>query len=166
MSDLIADLYRQNEWANLRLIEVCRALPEDLLDATAVGSYGTIRDTLVHYVGGEQRYVRWLGGDLGGDLGIEPMRTGDAFPGFDYLIASVRASASALTALARSRPGSRVDRPGEKVDAEVILVQAINHGAEHRSQICTILTALGVTPPELDGWTWGEADGRIEYSEG
>ena len=162
MSDLIADLYRQNEWASLRLIEVCRTLPDDLLDATAVGSYGTIRDTLVHYVGGEQRYVRWLGGDLG----IEPMRTGDAFPGVDYLVGSVRASAKALAALARSRPGSRVDRdPGEKIDAEVILVQAINHGAEHRSQICTILTALGVTPPELDGWTWGEADGRISRSE-
>lgn len=161
MSDLIADLYRQNEWASLRLIEVCRALPEDLLDATAVGSYGTIRDTLVHYVGGEQRYVQWLGGDLG----VIPMQTGDAFPGFDYLAASVRASAAALTALARSRPGSKVDRdPGEVIDAEVVLVQSINHSTEHRSQVCTILTALGVTPPELDGWTWGDADGRIRYS--
>lgn len=162
MSDLIADLYRQNEWANLRLLEVCRALPEDLLDATAVGAYDTIRDTLVHYIGGEQRYVRWLRGNLG----MEPMRDGDAFPGFDYLEASVRASAVALTALARTAPGTKVDRdPGEQIDAEVILVQALNHGAEHRSQVCTILTALGVTPPELDGWTWGVADGRIERSD-
>ncbi len=141
---------------------MCRALPEDLLDATAVGSYGTIHDTLVHYIGGEQRYVHWLGGDLG----MEPMPPGDAFPGFDYLTASVRASAIALTALANDRPGSRVDRdPGEVIDTEVILVQALNHSTEHRSQICTILTALGATPPELDGWTWGEADGRIERTE-
>ncbi len=162
MSDLIADFYRQNEWANLRLIEVCRALPDDQLDATAVGSYGTIRDTLTHYVGAEQRYV-WR---LGGDLGIEPMQAGDGFPGFDYLVASVRASARALPELARVRTGSTVaGEPGEVIGAEVVLVQAINHSTEHRSQICTILTALGVTPPELDGWTWGEADGRTERSE-
>jgi uncharacterized damage-inducible protein DinB len=37
------------------------------------------------------------------------------------------------------------------------VVQVINHAAEHREQICSVLSALGVTPPDLDGWAYGEA---------
>ena len=39
----------------------------------------------------------------------------------------------------------------------VILVQAINHATEHREQINSMLSALGITPPDLDGWSYGEA---------
>jgi uncharacterized damage-inducible protein DinB len=33
-------------------------------------------------------------------------------------------------------------------------VQAINHATEHRSQVMTALTQVGITPPDLDGWSW------------
>jgi uncharacterized damage-inducible protein DinB len=42
----------------------------------------------------------------------------------------------------------------------ILLTQAINHATEHRSQIMTILTQLGIEPPELDGWTYFEDQGR------
>jgi uncharacterized damage-inducible protein DinB len=41
------------------------------------------------------------------------------------------------------------------------MVQAINHATEHREQISSMLTALGVTPPDLDGWAYGEATGAL-----
>ncbi|NLF14530.1 MAG: hypothetical protein GX597_22300 [Anaerolineaceae bacterium] len=37
------------------------------------------------------------------------------------------------------------------------MVQVINHATEHREQINSILCSLGVTPPGLDGWSYGEA---------
>lgn len=37
------------------------------------------------------------------------------------------------------------------------MVQIINHATEHREQIRSMLNALGVTPPNLDGWSFGEA---------
>ncbi len=40
------------------------------------------------------------------------------------------------------------------------LGQALHHGTDHRSQICTVLTALGVEPPAIDVWDFGEQDGR------
>jgi len=43
------------------------------------------------------------------------------------------------------------------VEPWVVMVQAINHATEHREQISSMLSALGVTPPELDGWAYGEA---------
>ena len=38
--------------------------------------------------------------------------------------------------------------------ASLILLQAVNHATEHRSQIATILTQLGIEPPAMDGWTF------------
>ena len=38
----------------------------------------------------------------------------------------------------------------------VVMVQAINHATEHREQIKSMLSALGVTPPDIDGWSYAE----------
>jgi hypothetical protein len=35
------------------------------------------------------------------------------------------------------------------------LAQALNHGTDHRSQICTALTTLGVEPPAVDVMSYG-----------
>jgi uncharacterized damage-inducible protein DinB len=40
------------------------------------------------------------------------------------------------------------------------LAQVIQHGTDHRSQVCTGLTSFGVTPPDIDLWSFGEATGR------
>lgn len=37
---------------------------------------------------------------------------------------------------------------------------ALHHGTDHRSQICTVLTTLGVEPPEIDVWDYGMEKGR------
>jgi uncharacterized damage-inducible protein DinB len=48
-----------------------------------------------------------------------------------------------------------------EVKAGMLVAQTLNHGNEHRAQIFTILTTIGVEPPELDGWSWGYATGRF-----
>jgi uncharacterized damage-inducible protein DinB len=35
------------------------------------------------------------------------------------------------------------------------LAQALHHGTDHRSQVCTILTNLDVEPPGIDVWDFG-----------
>ena len=42
----------------------------------------------------------------------------------------------------------------------VRLAQAIHHGTDHRSQVCTALTSLGIEPPGIDLWEWAESVGR------
>jgi uncharacterized damage-inducible protein DinB len=47
------------------------------------------------------------------------------------------------------------DPPGTWwMPVSLFLLQAVNHGTEHRSQIATVLTQLGVEPPEMDGWAY------------
>lgn len=41
------------------------------------------------------------------------------------------------------------------------LAQALHHGTDHRSQVCTTLTTLGVEPPAIDVWDFAEQAGRL-----
>jgi uncharacterized damage-inducible protein DinB len=173
MADLIEDLYRHNEWASLRLIEVCRTLAPEQLDATAPGAFGSIRSTLTHLVGAEALMVQRLGGSTGATLASR----GATWPGFEALEDIVRAAADALIERARAVGGSRVvvqEEPGVRVEIEanVLLVQVLNHSTEHRSQICTILTVLGAMPPTdddgqtiVDAWAWSDAKGLARRLE-
>jgi uncharacterized damage-inducible protein DinB len=43
----------------------------------------------------------------------------------------------------------------------VRLAQALHHGTDHRSQICTALTTLAVEPPAIDVWDFAAQDGRL-----
>ena len=42
----------------------------------------------------------------------------------------------------------------------VRLAQAIDHGTDHRSQLFTALSTLGVEPPEIDLWAWALENGK------
>ena len=160
MPDVITDYYRQNEWANLALVEACRGLDDEQLDATAVGTFGSIRDTLRHIVSAEGGYAA--------RLGQEPSRRlqrDDPWPGLDALAQMVSDAAEALAAAARGATDRtiRVGSDAEQYDVEaaVVLIQAFHHSTDHRSQICTILTTLGVDPPDLSSWDWGLAEDRM-----
>jgi uncharacterized damage-inducible protein DinB len=41
------------------------------------------------------------------------------------------------------------------------LAQALHHGTDHRSQICTALTSLGLEAPAIDVWDFAETQGRL-----
>jgi uncharacterized damage-inducible protein DinB len=41
------------------------------------------------------------------------------------------------------------------------LALALHHGTDHRSQICTALTSLGLEPPSIDVWDFGLQAGRV-----
>ena len=41
------------------------------------------------------------------------------------------------------------------------LAEVLDHGTDHRSQVCTALTSLGVEPPKIDVYAFGLDTGRI-----
>ena len=45
--------------------------------------------------------------------------------------------------------------------ASVFVSQALHHGNAHREQICSILTSLGIEPPDVQAWGFAEATGRM-----
>ena len=92
----------------------------------------------------------------------------DPFPGFEPLAARfAHGDAQLEEAAAQAGEDREVhvtgdDPPGTwRMPVSLFLLQAINHGTEHRSQVATILTQLGVEPPNMDGWTYLDASGQL-----
>lgn len=162
MSDVTTDFIRQNEWANLAVIDACRTLTDEQLDATVDGTFGSIRSTLGHIISAETYY-----GHL---LGMEVSRwddDNDPWPDWDGLADLVRGAADALVAAAADAADRRVRSSSGKwdIDAPVVVVQAVHHGADHRSQINTVLTSLGLEPVDISSWGWGDGTGRMHSLE-
>lgn len=155
----LPDFFRYNLWANLRLLDACAQLSDAQLDVTAQGTFGSVRETLTHMVAAEEGYAQAVTGSLPSPL----LRDQPQFPGFDELRRRVTLSGEALIAFAERAEREDLDRvlhlDGGTYDAAVIieLIQAINHGVDHRSQIATLLSQHDVTPPDLDGWSYNDA---------
>lgn len=148
-------LFEHNHWANQQIIRACAALSDEQLDEQPhTATKGTIRQTLIHLVQSQRGYLALL------TLPVSER------PAPSVNIADQeqheRESGQGLIALAKGEiklySNTRLQtKDGYLVDPWVVLLQAINHATEHREQINSMLTALGVTPPDLDGWAYGEA---------
>ncbi|MHB8624752.1 MAG: DinB family protein [Aggregatilineales bacterium] len=153
-------MFEHNNWANLQIIRTCATLSNDQLNAEPQSAtQGSIRSTLQHLVTAQQHYLRHL------TLPLEERLTPVPTPPFAELEQFLTTSGDALLALARD-PASipnqgQIKTPlvgdGYLVEPWVLMVQIINHATEHREQIKNMLSALGVTPPNIDGWMFGEA---------
>ncbi len=157
--NILEKLFEHNNWANRRIIQACYALSDRQLDAEPQSvTKGSIRLTLVHLVASQQSYVSLL------TLPVEARAR--AIPSVAQLEQAATSSGEGLLALARDEPGKRPQTQlrttdGYFVEPWVVMVQAINHATEHREQISSMLSSLGVTPPEMDGWAYGEATNTL-----
>ena len=152
--NVLAGLFEHNNWANLQIIEACAALSNEQLDAEPQSAtFGSIRVTLTHLVAAQQGYLSLL------TLPIESRHK--ISPSFAELPQVASSSGEGLLELARNESSTllriRVQTTdGYFIEPWVVMVQAINHATEHREQINSMISALGVTPPDLDGWSYGE----------
>ncbi|HLA86437.1 MAG TPA: DinB family protein [Anaerolineales bacterium] len=156
--NFLEKLFEHNNWANLRIIQACSALSDEQLDAEPQSAtQGSIRSTLSHLAGAQAGYLSLL------TLPVEERVR--VTPAFDELQEFVSKSGEGLLALARGvqkplKPQLQT-RDGYFVESWVLMVQIINHATEHREQIKSMLSALGVIPPDIDGWSYGEATNAL-----
>ena len=159
IENFLVKLFEHNNWANLQMIQACSALSDEQLDAEPQSvTKGSIRRTLVHLVSSQYSYLRTL------TLPLEERREAITVD-FAELKESVRKSGEGLLAFARGeqqplKPQLQT-RDGYYVEPWVLMVQIINHATEHREQIKSMLTALGVTGPDIDGWDYGLATNAL-----
>ena len=149
----LTTLFRHNRWANMRLFQQCATLSDEQLDSTLLGTFGSIRDTLVHITLAEQSY-------------LSRIRTGQRYNWPDdapltlaELTEMIQESGAHLIEWAgkvQADDTVEIDWDGElrQVPKTILLTQAINHATEHRTQIMAILTQLGIEPLSSDGWTY------------
>ncbi|HEU4356066.1 MAG TPA: DinB family protein [Actinomycetota bacterium] len=155
-SDIVRSLFAHHLWATEALIDHLSGLPPERLDQAIPGTYGSMVATLTHLVDADGRYlVRFE------DPSPPPAEDRAGVP-----LATLRSEVAEhrgrwgrildllergeLAASVRAKP----DYP-DTDDAEgLLLLQAIQHGNDHRTQICSTLGALGEPVPDLDGWEY------------
>ena len=158
---LLSDAAAHHVWATLQLIDVCRALSPEHLATAVPGTYGSILDTLRHLVGADRSYLFVL------TDGRVPRIDEDSMD-LEQLRAAMETDGPAWSSVLDADPDPdqvlvrrRDDGSETRAPVGVRLAQALHHGTDHRSQVCTALTALGVEPPSIDVWDFALTDGRL-----
>jgi uncharacterized damage-inducible protein DinB len=158
---VLHELFYYNTWATQQLVRFLQQQSPALLEEIVVGTDRSILRTLTHVIGSEQAYLA----QLAGEEILPPVHKGQILT-----LAEIQERSE------RCLPGwekvlDRIDQidmtlPGDDTWPEVphgqnvILLQALQHGIDHRTQICTTLSLLGLEPPSMDGWSYGAARSR------
>jgi uncharacterized damage-inducible protein DinB len=158
---LLKDAFGHHVWATIRLLEFCEELTSTQLETGALGTFGSIIGTLRHTVGADSGYLHALTGgqhpltDVG-SMGVAEMKTVIEHNGAAW-ISLIGQDLDPDNDVVRHRDdGSESHAP-----LGIRLAQALHHGTDHRSQVCTILTTLGLEPPAIDVWDYADKDGRL-----
>jgi uncharacterized damage-inducible protein DinB len=158
---VLEDAFAHHVWATLRTLDACLALSPEQLDTTVPGTYGSILATARHLVGADCWYLFDMTGESSFRIEDESMDLED-------LKTAIGNSGPAWAQLLAANPNPDTDVV--EIDDEaaefhatmgIRLAQALHHGTDHRSQICTALTTLGVEPPAIDVWDFGEQAGSV-----
>jgi len=162
MDTVLIESFGYHKWANLYLLDACAKLPVKELSLTVPGTYGTIAATFHHMASAEQRYTRRLG------AGDPRIRESDAFPGLLVLREHMERSGDQLIEAAGRLKGDETSEGKDEsgrftVTSGVVLVQALHHGNDHRTQICTILGHHGISHGDMDVWAYGAATGGMVW---
>ena len=159
MATLLDDAMAHHTWATKILIDACAGLTPEQLRTPVPGTYGSILETFRHLVGTDGWYLTFFR-----DRPNPIAEDGDAT--LDDLRAANTANGAVWMELLAADPDGETDTVEEgegwvfHAPVGFRFAQTIQHGTDHRSQICTALTSLGVEPPGIDVWAYGEATGR------
>ena len=158
---LLADPFAHHVWATLRLIDACLPLNPEQLGRSVPGTYGSILETMRHLVGADSSYLFALTGGrvpaIDEDrMDLPELRTAMEGNGAAWSSLLAQDLDPDLVIVRHREDGSESHAP-----MGVRLAQALHHGTDHRSQVCTGLTMLGVEPPAIDVWDLADEGGRL-----
>jgi uncharacterized damage-inducible protein DinB len=153
--DPLSEAFQHNNWATLALIRHLQALPAAAQAATSAGVYGEVLATLSHLMAADDRYLLDLEG-----VPRQPRTTPDETVPLDVLAERLR-DHTVRWRMILARVGeidvtlpARVDRPELPHATNLLIAQALHHGTDHRTQICTALAVNGFETPDLDVWAY------------
>jgi uncharacterized damage-inducible protein DinB len=147
-------LYDYGYWANKKLFQVVSELTQEQFAHPVAGSYGSIRNTLVHAMSAEWGWLERCGGKVRG-----PRLTPDNYPTLASLVETwenvevyVREFLSRLkdedlshdVEFSLGGPETRTMQLGH------LMQHAAMHGIHHRAQVAMLLRMLGYEPGNFD----------------
>ena len=147
-------LYDYGCWANRKLFAVISRLPPEQFTQPVAGSYGSIRNTMVHVLSAEAGWLDRCGGPKRGPR-LDPAD----FPTVETLMqAWSRVEAHTREFLATlhdedlARNVEYAFDPAQPLSTPLgeLMHHAVNHGVHHRGQVALLLRVLGYVPGNFD----------------
>ena len=149
-------MYDYGYWANRKLVPVLAQLTPEQFTQDVAGSYGSVRNTLVHIMSAEWGWLDRCGGPKRG-----PILKSEDYPTLASLLETwgvvethVRAFLASLNdadllrnvefRLPQMSDRAHVMRLGD------LLQHAANHAVHHRGQVALLLRVLGYAPGNFD----------------
>ena len=162
---LLDDAFAHHAWATTRLIDACETLTPDQLATSVPGTFGSILETLRHTVGADCWYLHRLSGGSHATIDedaadLAALRDETERHGMEWLALLAAGQEADDVISVQHEDGSATHAP-----RGIRLAQALHHGTDHRSQVCTAITALGIEPPDVAVWAFGAATGRVTEVE-
>lgn len=154
----VEDLRRRFDygyWANRRLFHVMEQMAPEQFTQAVAGSYGSVRNTMVHVLSAEWGWLERCGGPPRG-----AQLSADDYPSVAALAAAwaaVEADVRGFLDTLRDDDLGRlvefvIPRGGERRIMAVgeLLQHAANHGVHHRGQVALLIRLLGYAPGNID----------------
>jgi uncharacterized damage-inducible protein DinB len=158
---LFADAFAHHVWATLRLVDACLPLSPEQLETTVEGTYGSILATMRHIIGGDTSYLWVLTDGRVSEVEEDRMDLAE----LRAVMESNDAAWASLIAQDLDPDSDVVRHRDDGTDSYaplgIRLAQVLHHGTDHRSQVCTALTSIGIEPPEIDVWAFAAQAGRL-----
>ena len=161
-SSILETAFGHHVWATVRLIDACLDLSAEELETNVPGTRGPIIETLRHLVGSDAFDLFILTNDRAYIVDAEGMSLVEARAvmernggGWAELISGPLDPDAVVREVDENDGFQRWAPVGFR------LAGTLEHGTDHRSQICTALTTIGVRPPRINLNDFGLNGGRI-----
>jgi len=153
MIDPLREMFHYHYWATFSLIDYLSTLPAERLNETAPGTAGTIQETLAHLVRADRLYLSLIRGEGRPPRDTRTFTLSELRDQFEAQSGQWESILDHVDDFDPTLPAES-DHPSAPHVRDLLLTQAIHHGNDHRTHICTILGATGDEPPEFDEWAY------------
>ena len=147
-------LFDYSYWANRKLLGVLSQLTTEQFTQSVAGSYGSVRNTMVHMLSAEWGWLDRCGGAPRG-----PALDAADYPTLASVVdqwKQVEGSVREFLSTLRDEDLDRVvefaigSGPRHAMRLGDLMHHAANHGVHHRGQVALLLRGLGFTPGNFD----------------
>jgi uncharacterized damage-inducible protein DinB len=155
---LLLELFQYDTWATQLLVDYCQRQSAAMLQELVVGTDRSILHTLTHLIGSEQEYLEELMGEKitpaihQGQI-LSLVEIGERCERFLQNWQEVLDRFDQID-ITIPEDGALPEIPHGQ---NILVLQALQHGIDHRTQICTTLSTLGLEAPRIDGWSYWHA---------
>jgi uncharacterized damage-inducible protein DinB len=152
--EILRELFDYSQWANTKLFDVLASVRPEEFTQTLGGSYGSIRNTLVHVVSAEAGWTERCGGPKRG-----PRLSPADFPTLNSVMRIYNKievnTRRLLSDLGDEDLGRKVEfsfDPSRQYSMSIgeMLHHSALHGVHHRGQVALLLRVLGYVPGNVD----------------